>query len=403
MNLSTWETGDYVSVWIKPTERCQLRCKHCFVNQEFLRSSPRWDLATFQRIVARFEEYFVRHPVANRRMQLIWHGGEPMLMGPRFFRQALPLARERLAGVGVDLITTIQSNLLLVNDDWISLLHDEFGGGIGTSFDWGLRHLGGSWEAFRERWLEKYRRCGEAGITVGVITVVNRASVDIPGEVYDFFNNLGCTFETYPMAPWGEENGKANIGAYGVTARQYGEWLVSIWRSYRDDPAPRTTPLFLHRLARAVTHGEPVGNHMAGDCAAKNLVISTDGTVSYCPALAGSREHIYGNLLETDLETLLRSHIRKTIFARQLLLPEDCRTCRWSDVCRGGCPADALGFLGDAMQKDPYCEAYLMVLPQIAADLEGGKVPRPLFEEMARDDETPIAAQIRSQIRERVA
>ena len=64
MNLSTWETGDYVSVWIKPTERCQLRCKHCFVNQEFLRSSPRWDLATFQRIVARFEHH--RDPINGR-------------------------------------------------------------------------------------------------------------------------------------------------------------------------------------------------------------------------------------------------------------------------------------------------------------------------------------------------
>jgi sulfatase maturation enzyme AslB (radical SAM superfamily) len=80
MTLKSWESGRSVSVWIKPTERCQLRCAHCFVNQEFLRSSRRWDLATFERIIGRFAEYFRAHPVAGRTMQMIWHGGEPLLM-----------------------------------------------------------------------------------------------------------------------------------------------------------------------------------------------------------------------------------------------------------------------------------------------------------------------------------
>jgi uncharacterized protein len=375
MNLSSWETGQSVSVWIKPTERCQLRCKHCFVNQEFLRAGPKWTLDTFERIVRRFQDYFRAHPVAGRVMRVFWHGGEPLLMSPDFYRKAHPLAWRLLREVGVGLHVALQSNLLLVNEEWIDLIRDEFQGGIGTSFDWGLRHVGGSWPAFRARWLEKYWQCRDAGIRVAVITVVNRACVDIPDEVYDFFNELGCSFETYPMAPWGEENGKANIGAHGVTAAEYGRWLERVWTRYLGDPAPRTLPVFLHRLARGVAHGEPVGNHMAGNCAAHNLVVSTDGTVSYCPALAGSREHLYGNLLDTDLETLLRSQVRMTVLKRQLLLPEDCQACRWNALCHGGCPADALGFHGDARRKDPYCDAYLQVLPRIAADLARGIRP----------------------------
>jgi uncharacterized protein len=378
MISKSWETGRGVSVWIKPTERCQLRCSHCFVNQEFLRSSTRWDLETFERIIVRFQEYFRSHPVPGRTMQLIWHGGEPLLMGPAFYRRAMPLARSLLTEVGVTLRPSVQSNLLLINDEWIRVLREEFGGGIGTSFDWGLRNLAGSWDAFRRKWLEKYWQCREAGIGVGAITVVNRTCVDIPEQVYDFFNDLGCQFETYPMAPWGEENGKTNIGNLGITPEAYGRWLVRVWDRYREDPAPRTQPIFLHRLARAVALGEPVGNHMAGDCAAGNLVVSTDGTVSYCPALAGSREHLYGNLLETDLATLLRSPVRTAVFRRQLLLPDDCRACEWNRICHGGCPADALGFLGDALKKDPYCAAYLTVLPRIAEDLERGVLPRPL-------------------------
>jgi len=301
-----------------------------------------------------------------------------MLMGPEFFHTAMPRARDMLGEVGVTLRASIQSNMLLLNRNWIRVLKEHFGGGIGTSFDCGLRNLAGSWEAFRKRWLEKYWECREAGIRAGTITVVNRTCVGRPDEVYDFFNDLGCEFETYPMAPWGEDNGKANIGAFGITAEEYGRWLGRVWERYRDDPHPRTRPVFLHRLARAVALGEPVGNHMAGDCAAGNLVVSTDGTVSYCPALAGSREHIYGNLLDRDLESLLRSPIRMAVFRRQLLLPEDCRSCRWNHICHGGCPADALGFLGDALKKDPFCQAYLTVLPVIAADLERGSLPAPL-------------------------
>jgi radical SAM protein with 4Fe4S-binding SPASM domain len=375
MTVRSWETGQSVSVWIKPTERCQLRCAHCFVNQEFLRSSTRWDLETFERIVRRFQAYFAGRPVPGRSMHFIFHGGEPMIMGPAFYRQAIPLARRLLDDVGVSLQVSMQSNLLLLNDEWIEVLHEHFSHGIGTSFDWGLRDVGGSWETFRDRWLARYWQCREAKVTVGAITVVNRACVDIPDEVYDFFNELGCSFETYPMAPWGEENGKTNIGKFGITAAEYGRWLLRVWERYRDDPRPRTWPVFLYRLARAVAFGEPVGNHMAGDCAAGNLVVSTDGTVSYCPALAGSREHLYGNLLETDLATLLKSPTRMAVFRRQLLLPEDCRSCRWNAICHGGCPADALGFRGDAMKKDPYCEAYLMIFPQIASDLEKHRAP----------------------------
>ena len=377
MNLKSWETGG-VAVWIKPTERCQLRCAHCFVNQELLGSSPLWDLGTFEKIMRRFQDYFATRPAPGRSMQLIWHGGEPMMMGPAFYRRAIPMARQMLADVGVELRTSVQSNLLLVNDDWIQVLREHFSGGIGTSFDWGLRDLGGSWERFRERWLAKYRLCRDAGIHVGVITVVNRTCVDIPDEVYDFFSELGCPFETYPMAPWGEGNGKSNIGRLGVAASEYGRWLLRVWERYRDDPAPQARPVFLYRLARAVAFGEPVGNHMAGDCAAGNLVVSTDGTVSYCPALAGSREHIYGSLLDSDLASLLESPIRRAVFKRQLLLPEDCRSCRWNNICHGGCPADALGFLGDALRKDPFCEAYLMVFSQIAEDLANDRLPRSL-------------------------
>lgn len=383
--MKSWETGRSISVWMKPTERCQLRCKHCFVNADLLRGSTRWSLDTFVRVMRRLQDYFAAHPVPGRTMQLIWHGGEPLIMGPRFYREAMPVARRMLGEVGVAVQASVQSNLLLITDEWVSVLRDEFRGGIGTSFDWGLREVGGSWEAFRDRWLARYWQCREAKIQVGAVTVVNRAAVDIPDEVYEFFSDIGCFFETYPMAPWGEGNGKQNIGAYGISAQAYGRWLLRVWERYRDDLNPRTRPVFLYRLARAVAFNQPVSNHMAGDCAAGNLVVSTDGTVSYCPALAGSREHLYGNLLTTDLSSLLKSPTRMAVFRRQLLLPEECRACEWNAICHGGCPAEALGCLGDALRKDPYCEAYLTILFRIKRDLEAGREPRSLQQALARE------------------
>jgi radical SAM protein with 4Fe4S-binding SPASM domain len=186
------------------------------------------------------------------------------------------------------------------------------------------------------------------------------------------------------MAPWGESNGKAHIDEYGITPAEYGAWLSRVWERYRDDPAPRTRPLFVHQLAAALALGQEMGNHMAGSCAAGNLVISTDGSVSYCPALAGSRVQLYGNLFETGLEALLDSPVRAEVMRRQLLLPTACRTCRWAQVCRGGCPADALGFLGDAAREDPYCASYRLVLEHIERDLSRGAVPIPLQRELQR-------------------
>jgi uncharacterized protein len=283
-----------------------------------------------------------------------------------------------LAAVQVTLDTSIQSNLLLVNDEWIDVLKEHFRGGIGSSFDWGLRTVRGSWPVFRDRWLRKYWECREAGIGVGVITVVNRACIDAPDEVYDFFSELGCGFETYPMAPLGAGNGKATIGTYGIGPEEYGRWQLAVWGRYCADPAPRTRPMFVHRLARALALGETVGNHMPGDCAGGNLVVSADGTVSYCPALAGSREHLYGNVFDSGLDMLLQSPIRAAVFRRQVLLPLDCRDCAWSHLCHGGCPSDALAFTGDAANKDPFCAAYRLLFQRIGDDIARGVLPVPL-------------------------
>ncbi|WP_325948399.1 hypothetical protein [Pseudomonas putida] len=65
-------------------------------------------------------------------VQWIWHGGEPMLMKPEFYRKCSQYALQKHPGIKF----AIQTNLLAYKSDrWKGVFEEVFEGRISTSFD----------------------------------------------------------------------------------------------------------------------------------------------------------------------------------------------------------------------------------------------------------------------------
>ena len=90
------------TVITKPTRGCNADCTYCSAPPD---GAPKWTLDDFR---AAFDALL---PRLADTADFIWHGGEPMLLGPDFYYEALDYARAQLPGVRF----SMQSNILGYN------------------------------------------------------------------------------------------------------------------------------------------------------------------------------------------------------------------------------------------------------------------------------------------------
>jgi uncharacterized protein len=161
---------------IKATKLCNLRCKYCY-EWDSLSDPSRMSIdvwrSTLRAVVdyAGLAEQQSGLPIVS---DLIWHGGEPLLLSPEYFRGVLALQREVLPEGWLALgrvRNCIQTNLYSVKDEHLDILA-EHGFKVGVSFDvvGGVRvTLGG--QGTEERVRENLLRLEARGIPYQLIAV----------------------------------------------------------------------------------------------------------------------------------------------------------------------------------------------------------------------------------------
>jgi uncharacterized protein len=106
----------------KPTgARCNLDCAYCF----FLKKDRLYPDSTF-RMSDEVLEAYIRQTIETHQVPevtIAWQGGEPTLMGVDFFRRAVELEK-KYAPTGVHVENTLQTNGVLLDDEWCEFLHD---------------------------------------------------------------------------------------------------------------------------------------------------------------------------------------------------------------------------------------------------------------------------------------
>jgi len=68
---------------VQPPSLCNLNCTYCCVPNR--RDATRMSVSTLERL---FERVF-SSPFVHDEIEILWHAGEPMAVGPDFYRQAM--------------------------------------------------------------------------------------------------------------------------------------------------------------------------------------------------------------------------------------------------------------------------------------------------------------------------
>jgi uncharacterized protein len=343
---------------LKLIESCNLACSYCY-QEELLARRRLMAPATLDRILAELAR------ITTGPLQLLWFGGEPTLVGLRYFRAALEAAHRHFAGRS--LRHAIQTNATLIDEAWATLLA-EHRFSVTVSLD-GPADLHDACRTHRngqgthERIMAALHAMAQHGLRARASCVVTPATLPHAARLVDYFASLDLLEVDFPPA-MRFVGGQCELL---VTPQQYGEFMVTVLERWlglgRTDFRVRS----LAGLARSMSGMPPMFCKLEGSCE-QYATFAWNGDVYPCDEFSGIEGHRLGNVLEAPLDEMLSSPLARSIHQRWNTLPAECHACEWRDLCRGGCPFERrVG--GGVDQKSAVCEGLKMLYARMAQEL----------------------------------
>jgi uncharacterized protein len=370
-----WRPLPFSEFVVKIHSRCDLACDYCYMyelaDQTWQDRPRRMSVEIARQTAYRIGEHARSHRMAS--LDLILHGGEPLLAGRDLISLLVTATREQ-AGPNVLVNARVQTNGVGLDDTYLRLFR-ELDIQVGISLD-------GAAEAHN-----RHRRFPSGrGSHAAVIAGLGRLSQQ---RYRDLFSGLLCTIDLHndPIAtyeslaslgppridfllPHGTWTAPPPGRIPGSMDTPYADWLIEIFDHWYPKPATgiRLFEEIMHLLLGGVSFSEIVGL-----APTRILVIETDGAIEQGDSLKiafhGAPEtglHVATDPLEAALSL-------PGIVARQLgsrALSPQCRECRIQRVCGGGLYAHRYRAGAGFYNPSVYCPDLMRLIDHIRATMQ---------------------------------
>ena len=339
-------------VMIIPTLGCPSSCGYCWSSDE---SSPVMTVETVKEIVG-WLGGFRDDPVT-----FTFHGGEPLLAGPDFYREALHLLTDGLRDRKIAF--ALQTNLWKMTPEMAAVLA-EYRVPIGSSLD-GPKDLNDLQRSagYFDKTMAGYKVAKDHGLSVQFICTFTSYSAAFREEIFDFFLENGLTLKLHPALP---SLKSADPDRWALPPEEYGDLLVYLLDRYLEN-MDEIEVRNINDLARCVFTGRgTVCTYV--DCMEDTFAVGPDGTIYPCYRFVGMEEWAMGSVRDRPTEEeLAASPAGRKMRAFKAIVDRDCKGCRHIRYCRGGCPYNAIAPSGgDLLGVDPHCAAYRRIFDEIS-------------------------------------
>jgi uncharacterized protein len=325
---------------LKVASRCNLNCSYCYVynkGDESWRTRPTiMSDEVFEAAVERIR----RHCVASGQpsVNIVFHGGEPSLVGAAQFADWCEALRRRLGDVAsVDL--TMQTNGTLLDAHWIDVLLKQ-DVTIGVSID-GPKDVH---DAFRvdHRGLGSYESVARglqllqtSGVRTGALAVIQFGLNGL--DVHLHLRSLGLRRINYLLPDFTHDTVTAVKEQYGPTP--CADFLVPILNYWwRNEASDVKVGIFWH-AARLILGGRS-GIDYFGSRPLRFMFIETDGGIEGLDVLRVCAEGMSGtglNVMTSDFaEVADASPFYRNVIFDGFPTPTQCEGCPEESTCGGG-------------------------------------------------------------------
>jgi uncharacterized protein len=331
-------------------DACNLACRYCYEARRRDGGNARpMTLEALRQILSNVLP-FVREPFA-----IGWHGGEPLLRGPGFYRRAFEMVREIADGDWVAQI--VQSNATLLDEAWLDLF-SEHHVALGISLD-GPPEVNdevritldgkGSYEAARGG-IAALQAHSVDFSTIAVVNSRQASRPDSARELFHHFNRIGIrSFDVHPA--YSHTPGGRALNLEPPDFARFMTELFDCWLAHGD---PDIRINFFDHIVQGLVGQLPVACYLSGRC---TTIVGVDpgGRVIPCTR-PFDVSHSFGNLVAQTLPDVMSGEAFQRFADDERVGRSLTHGCEWASICAGGCPHERLSNEQQAIDgRNVYC------------------------------------------------
>lgn len=344
-----------LQVIFKTVERCNINCSYCYYFNGGDRSYKERPARITEETISSVAE-FLREGVLDLgipSMQIVFHGGEPLMHGKRRFDRMCGILRNSLSATPATITLAIQTNATLVDDEWCDILHAH-AVAVGVSLDgprqvndrFRVDHRARSTYDFTVRGvttLMEHQRQHGSDLGLGCLTVI-----DPRNDYTEIYRHLSRDIGFRRIGFLLPDCSHDSFHTLGTTPERVGEVLIDIFEAWRTDPIAEVTNVsrvldFFRaggvakstqaHLERLTSSGSSVvGNQI--------IVIHSDGSLSVDDSLMPAYSWWERTVPRGQGGITLRHWLKASFFSEvsraSRTLPLLCNDCAWKRFCQGG-------------------------------------------------------------------
>lgn len=333
---------------VQVTLGCNLACDYCF--QEHADRTVMSE-ATLSAVIAQTVDHNRREAPFLDRMEILWHGGEPLLAGTGFFRKIVEI-EGRYPDVRFD--NLVQTNGIAMTDEMARLLV-EHRFDVGFSLDGPEeihdRHRllpGGRTGSYRAtmRGIETFRKHSRDSMLAAVATITRHTVSRGARVLYDFFRDLRATVQLQPYDLTCHDLARGHLDLCSPCmpdADAYGRFVIDLFDLwFHDDPEVidfhdlRTEIKFILRPEEGF---DSIPDRKR--CSPFRTIIDPHGRVFSCDQYVNDDRTALGDITHDSLDVMLEKkdalweRIKHRF--RKGETGYGCTQCRHNRICGGGC------------------------------------------------------------------
>jgi radical SAM protein with 4Fe4S-binding SPASM domain len=290
-------------------------------------------------------------------INIILHGGEPMLLGTSYVNRMVGSLEDELPSVRCDY--AIQTNLLAYTSHWKTLFEKVFAWKVSSSYDFfsSFRKTKDGRNYF-DTWYDKVKQYqDDSGKRLYTICVLSRENVNRVDEIMEQAYSYGLNIKLNMLYSAGKA--KQMEKSLYITQEEYGDALIRayrIWKTYNNSGF-----LFAqgYDFENIVNHGKPAGCPYISSCVGNIFCLLPDGTLYQCGECSDAKHYCYGNALENELD--IKEIVNAGVASSNI--SGECLDC---GICGGGC---LLRRTIEHADKTPFCGTYKRLYKEVSETL----------------------------------
>jgi uncharacterized protein len=308
------------------------------------------DIAVAERAVERV----VQAGLVEREFTVVWHAGEPLVLGVDYYDEAIERIR-RIVRDDVEVSHSIQSNGVLIDSRWCDFFKRR-NIRLGLSID-GPAEIHDVFRRTRNgkgthaRLSRKLELLQSHQVTFHVIAVLTAESIQQPEAMFEYFSGLGIEHLCFNI----EEIEGCNLTSKLLEQDRYASYTRFLTRFHelRQQRQPGLRIREIDGAIDAITswRKQPDAASSRPQENTPFKIVNVDVNGNFCtfsPELLGSRHAEYGefrlgNLFATSIDECLGDPHYRKIAAAVADGVSRCRAeCDYFDLCGGGSPSNKL-------------------------------------------------------------